>query len=260
MSRSAKKYIKLWSMLLLFIVIGGSSLCFVFLYTWPEQASGIGILLLKGEIGQVLSPKDGTIERWLMEEGHEIHTGEPLLILRSYKNPFEQSSVMAPASGYLAEIIAYPGSTVNAGDSLALITASGDRRKDLELIGFVSSLDGKKLAPGMRAYVWPSVTDRHKDGALLAEVKRVGMLPTSKAALKSLVKIPELAKYLRNSLQGEPFLVVLTLLPDEKNVSGYAWNGPGPSFLLDYGIIADFSITYAEPSLINALLPWRMGK
>ena len=141
------------------------------------------------------------------------------------------------------------------GESLALITALGDVRHHLELIGFVSSLEGKKISLGMKARIWPSISNTYHDGALLATVKQVGKLPMAKAAVQSIIKIPGLAKYIRNKIEAEPFLVVLALDKDPKQTSGYRWSKAGPSFELDSGVIADFDIIYDEQSLLARSFP-----
>lgn len=253
-SKTAKSYVSVWAALLFFVFLIIISVVFAALYTVQETVKGLGIFLVKGEIGQVISPTDATVVRWLVEESDEVNTQEKVVILRPFDESRGEIYVSATRNGHIAEIIAYPGTPVSIGESLALITAPGDKRKELEIVGFVSSLAGKKIKPGMKTLVWPSITGI-KEGALLATVKRVGKLPTSKAALKSLIKIPSLAKYIRNRIEDEPFLVVLSLVPDENQISGYRWNGPGPTFELDYGIIADFSIIYAQPSLLELLWP-----
>lgn len=253
--KTAKSYISLWPALLFFLLLIVAAFAFGLLFTWPQTINGLGILLVKGEIGQVVSPINATVERWLLEESDEVKVGQEALLLRPNDEPNKLVSIKAQSSGHIAEILAYPGTHVRIGDGLALLTAQGDKRKDLELIGFVSSLSGKKVKAGMKALVWPSVTSAQSEGAIVAVVKRVGKLPTAKAALKSLVKIPELAKYIRNRIEDEPFLVVLTLLPDDTQISGYAWQGKGPLFELDYGIVADFSITYSTTSLLTRLWP-----
>lgn len=221
---------------------------------------GLGILLIKGEIGQIISLDEGIIEQWRVDEGEQVDKGDIVLTMRPLSNPLELKSLSARTSGFIAEIIAYPGTHVIKGESLALITAQGDKNKDLEVVGFVSSLSGKLLKPGMNALVYPSISDKKSGSALKAVIKKVGRLPTSKKALRSLVKIPELAKYMRTRIEAEPFLVILSLLEDQSNHTGYWWQGAVPSYELDYGIIADFSIIYDEPSIMARLWPSMMKR
>jgi Biotin-requiring enzyme len=254
-AKTAKSYIAFWPSFLFFALVLLSLVIFLLLFSWPKTVWGLGILLLRGEIGQVVSPRDAIVERWLVEEGDQVQAGEKVLLIRPHAHPLTTEQVVAPAAGYIAEILSYPGTSVSTGEGLALLTALGDKTKDLEVVGFVSSLSGKLLKPGMKALVYPSIADPKNTGALLATVKKVGKLPTSKAALKSLVKIPELAKYLRSRIEDEPFLVILSLTHDQQDHTGYRWSGAGPSYELDYGLIADFSIIYDQPTMLERLWP-----
>ena len=107
----------------------------------------------------------------------------------------------------------------------------------------------------MVAEIAPSIIDQQAYGYVLGQVSGVGRLPMSKAAIKSVIKIPEVAHYIREQIKAEPFIVKLSLTPKLGSKTGYAWTGPGPSFALDSGIIADFSIIVAKKSLLARLLP-----
>lgn len=247
-----------WALAIVFVALVGSILLSLIL-VHPEQVSGVGMLLLKGEIGQILSPATGTLEAWLKEEGEQLKKGETVAKLLDYEKQ-EEIPIISHNDGVMAEMVSYANSKVDKGDTLAIITSLGDVRKDLELVGFVSSLEGKKIQSGMKALVSPSVSDDFRAGQMMAVVKKVGKLPMSKASVQSLIKIPEVAKYIRSQIEAEPFVVYLTLLPDEKNITGYRWSGPGPSFTLDSGTYAEISITIAEPTIFSLLWPHWLRK
>lgn len=257
---SAKSYCW-WPALIILTGLLIAFFVFASLYIVPRVVPGLGILLVQGELGEVLSPSEALLDSWLVEEGDALKINQPLAKIRTPEH-LELVDILAPQEGLMAEIIAYPGTQVKKGESLALITSLGDVRHHLELVGFVSSLEGKKITPGMKARVWPSITSASHEGALLAKVKQVGKLPMAKAAVQSIIKIPGLAKYIRNKIEAEPFLVVLALEKDEHHKSGYAWSKSGPSFELDSGVIADFDIIYDEESLLARSLPalsrWRL--
>lgn len=250
----AKSYRWWWPALAFLTLLVMAFLVFSGFYLVPRLVPGLGILLVEGELGEVTSPSDGTLESWLVEEGDTLNKGQTLARIRTFEKS-ELNDIWAPQSGLMAEIIAYTGTQVKKGESLALITSRGDVRHHLELIGFVSSLEGKKIRPGMKARIWPSITSAYHDGALLARVKQVGKLPMAKAAVQSIIKIPGLAKYIRNKIEAEPFLVILALDIDSKQPSGYRWSKRGPSFELDSGVMADFDIIYDEQSLLRLSFP-----
>lgn len=224
-------------------------------FIYPQKIDGLGLLLIKGEVGQVLSPTSGTISAWLLDEGSQIKAGDVLALIQDYSSSANLHKVLSHSEGFVAEIIAYPNTAVKRGQALAIITSAGDPRRDLELVGFVSALKGKKIRPGMKAIIDPTVTDPYTEGHLTAVVKRVGRLPMTKAAIQSVVKIPEVAKYIRGQLEAEPFVVVLNLVADEQHITGYRWTGRGPSFVLDSGVFGSFQVIYDEPSLLALLWP-----
>jgi len=250
-------------LLVAFLLITVGIIIFLMLYTYPQQIKGLGLLLIHGDLKQIPSPATGTIEEWSKEEGDVVKANEEIALLLTNDNAESIKKVRSKVDGILAEILVYQNTSVMKNQALALLTNLGDVREDLEVIGFVSSLDGKKIKPGMKALIDPSIVDPRIHGHLKGRVKRVGKLPMTKSALSSLVKIPELAKYIRERIEAEPFVVVLSILRDKNHQTGYEWTGPGPNFLLDSGIIADISIIIFEPTLLSMLLPsWflsRMG-
>jgi hypothetical protein len=108
----------------------------------------------------------------------------------------------------------------------------------------------------MQVLVAPSIVNPLVSGYMVAKVKRVGKLPMSKAAVQSLVKIPEVAHYIRDQLNAEPFIVIAMPKLNDNNITGYEWTGPGPKMSLDSGIIAHFTIITQEESLSNKILPF----
>ena len=251
---SAKNYRWWWPLVSLLFLLLAALLVFFALYHVPRAVKGLGILLVQGELAHVVSPDYGILDSWFIEEGAPVDNNQALAKLITPQN--HNISIKAPKQGTMAEIIAYPGTQVSKGENIALISPYGDARHHLELIGFVSSLEGKKIKAGMTAHIWPSITNSYHDGALIAKVKQVGKLPMAKAAVQSIIKIPSLAKYIRNNIEAEPFLVILALEVDPKHPSGYRWTKTGPSFELDSGIISNFDIIYDSPSLLELSWPF----
>lgn len=241
-------------LLVALLTIATGMIIFSSLYIYPQKIPGLGFIVLHGDLKQILSPVSGTIEKWLKEEGDEVNANEDVVMI--FQNDDKSiKKVSSKVDGIIAEIIAYPDTAVGINQPLAIITNRGDVRSDLEVIAFVSSLDGKKIEPGMEALIDPSITNSAQEGHLIGKVKRVGKLPMSKAALLSLIKIPELAKYIRERIEAEPFVVILSLVRNHQHKTGYEWSGPGPIFALDSGIIADVSIVISKPTILSILLP-----
>lgn len=233
---------------LMFLVMAANTI-------YPQKVAGIGMLLFRGDLSEVFCPVDGNLVTWQVEEGDAVNEGDPLAFVLEFDHK-ETTTIFANRTGIVAEIIAYGQTPVRVGQVLAIISPPGDARHDLELIGFVSSLDGKKVAPGMKAYLDPTITDPHRHGHMIATVKRVGKLPITKAAILSLIKIPEVADYIRSQIEAEPFVVTLAPLKDENHVTGYRWTGPGPAFAMDSGVFARMNVIYEQQSFLHVMWPW----
>ncbi len=78
----------------------------------------------------VLLPKwgmgmnDGTIVKWLKQEGDPVEEGDPLCEIESAK---VNADVEAPGAGTLAQVVVPEGMTVDTGSLLAVILAAGEQ-------------------------------------------------------------------------------------------------------------------------------------
>ena len=66
-----------------------------------------------------VSVSEGTITRWLKQEGEQIEADEPLLEISTDKVDTE---VPSPASGTLTQILVQEGETVDVGTKLAVLS------------------------------------------------------------------------------------------------------------------------------------------
>src|SRR5947208_2602688 len=69
-----------------------------------------------------VSVSEGTVTRWLKQEGETIAADEPLLEISTDKVDTE---VPSPGTGIVAQILVQEGETVEVGTKLALITPEG---------------------------------------------------------------------------------------------------------------------------------------
>src|SRR5881394_4457217 len=70
-----------------------------------------------------VSVSEGTITRWLKQEGEQIEADEPLLEISTDKVDTE---VPSPASGVLTQILVQEGATVDVGTKLGQIGGAAD--------------------------------------------------------------------------------------------------------------------------------------
>src|SRR5436305_68897 len=69
-----------------------------------------------------VSVSEGTITRWLKQEGEQVEADEPLLEISTDKVDTE---VPSPGSGTLTQILVQEGETVDVGTKLAVIGGDG---------------------------------------------------------------------------------------------------------------------------------------
>ena len=70
-----------------------------------------------------MNMEDGTLTKWLVEEGDEIAEGQPLVEIETAKI---NSELESPASGVVAHIMADEGSLVKVGELVAVIAEPGE--------------------------------------------------------------------------------------------------------------------------------------
>ncbi|RPJ10504.1 MAG: hypothetical protein EHM36_03310, partial [Deltaproteobacteria bacterium] len=70
-----------------------------------------------------LTMTEGSIERWLKQEGDRIEKGEPLLEIITEKLNFQYE---APASGILRKILHFEGETVPVSTPIAIMAEEGE--------------------------------------------------------------------------------------------------------------------------------------
>ena len=70
-----------------------------------------------------MNMEDGTLTKWLVNEGEEISEGQPLVEVETAKI---NSELESPASGVVAHIMAAEGSLVKVGEIVAVIGAPGE--------------------------------------------------------------------------------------------------------------------------------------
>jgi 2-oxoglutarate dehydrogenase E2 component (dihydrolipoamide succinyltransferase) len=84
------------------------------------MATGTAIDVVMPQMG--VSVSEGTITKWLKNEGEAIEADEPLLEISTDKVDTE---VPSPGTGVLTEVLVQEGQTVDVGTKLAVIGGDG---------------------------------------------------------------------------------------------------------------------------------------
>lgn len=175
--------------------------------------------------------------------------------LESVKTRLKLSTdVISPYTGRVLEIKLDENSIVQVGSSILNMELMGDAIKDLEVVVFVSSLDGKKVKSGMDIYISPSTIKREEYGYMIGKVTSVSEFPTSGQGMMRILQNEQLVRQL--SAGAAPIQINADLTPDTNTSSGYKWTSPGgPPIVIQSGTLGTASITVRAQRPISLVIP-----
>ena len=164
------------------------------------------------------------------------------------------TDVISPYSGRVLEIKLDENSIVQAGSSILNMELMGDSIKDLEVVVFVSSLDGKKVKPGMDIFISPSTIKREDYGYMVGKVTAVAEFPSTSQGMMRIMQNQELVKQL--SAGAAPIQINADLTPDAGATSGFKWTSPGgPPLLIQSGTLGTANISVRSQRPISLVIP-----
>jgi len=131
---------------------------------------------------------------------------------------------------------------------------AGDSIKDLEVVVFVSSLDGKKVKPGMDIFISPSTIKREDYGYMVGKVTAVAEFPSTSQGMMRILQNQQLVQQL--SAGAAPIQINADLTPDAGATSGYKWTSPGgPPVLIQSGTLGTANISVRSQRPISLVIP-----
>ena len=164
------------------------------------------------------------------------------------------TDVISPYSGRVLEIKLDENSVVQAGSSILNMELAGDSIKDLEVVVFVSSLDGKKVKPGMDIFISPSTIKREDYGYMVGKVTAVSEFPSTSQGMMRILQNQQLVQQL--SAGAAPIQINADLTPDAGATSGYKWTSPGgPPVLIQSGTLGTANISIRSQRPISLVIP-----
>jgi hypothetical protein len=221
----------------------------------PATVSGRGLLVRAGGVLELEAPANGRVTRLGVQLGDRIVEQQVLAMFQpSEGQPAAALELRAPRPGRVVELLTVAGAVAKKGQPL-LRLGSTDSRLEVHL--YVDGAEAGALRPGLRVLVSPVTAPRDQYGYLLGHVVAVGEAPVSAASVGQLVRNERVAADLLG--QGAPIEVLVTLEPDERSPSGYAWSSSRGPASLPSGILCGASITVAERRPIAWLLPGLRG-
>ena len=105
-----------------------------------------------------VSVSEGTITKWLKQEGEQVEADEPLLEISTDKVDTE---VPSPGSGTLTQILVQEGATVDVGTKLAVIGGEGGgatSTDDIPEPATAQAAAESAATSTFRQACWPSVS------------------------------------------------------------------------------------------------------
>ena len=159
--------------------------------------------------------------------------------------------IRAPVSGRITEIKAQVGAVLQAGESVLGIQ-TGD--EGLDVLIYVSTADGKRVAPGMPARVSPNTVRHVEYGYMTGVVESISQFPASVDSMAAILQNQELAETFSNS--GTPYSGRIALTPDPASASGYAWtSAKGAEVEITSGTVARVEIEVESQPPITLVIP-----
>lgn len=181
---------------------------------------------------------------------HEIHEQERV-VAEIENRANERRLVRTPVDGFVAEIRVNEGQTVGPDDILMTVAEGDD---DVEVLGFLSPVDGRRVEPGMIVHVIPTSVKKEEFGTMRGTVLSVSEQPVSLSRINVLVRDEELAKSF--VADGVPYLTRVRLFEDASRPSGYEWSaGSGPPFPIRVGTRVALEVVVREQPPISLVVP-----
>lgn len=160
--------------------------------------------------------------------------------------------IRAPVSGRIIEIKAQNGATLGPGESVMSIETGGE---GLDVLSYISALDGKSVEEGMSVLVTPATVRREEFGSMIGTVEYVSEFPASLNGMVAVLRNQELAGTF--SASGPPYPARIALTPDATTRSGFAWTSPQATRLeITPGTLATVEIRASTQSPAALVLPW----
>ena len=164
----------------------------------------------------------------------------------------ETGRIRAPVSGRVTEVKAQVGATLGSGESVISIETGGE---GLDVLIYVSPLDGKRVKVGLPALVSPATVRREKYGSMLGSVESLSEFPASLNGMIAVLQNQDLAKTFSRDGPPYPGRVALTL--DSSTTSGFAWTSPhAVDVKITPGTLATVEVKVSSEPPIALAVPW----
>ncbi len=220
--------------------------------TVSTKVTGQGILLRQGGLGSVVATHTGEITEFHVLAGEIVREGQLVASLFSSNGvgASQLRYISSQNTGRIVELVVDEGSYVREGDRL-LITEPLD--VELEAVIYLSTDEGKRVLSSMDVEISPSTVRPEEYGYMLGRVKSVSPYPLSIQAMTRTLGTAELARQFAST--GQPYEVVVELLRNSQNVSGFEWSSRGPNTTIESGTVCLAKVVVERQRPIHLVIP-----
>ncbi|HEX2095309.1 MAG TPA: NHLP bacteriocin system secretion protein [Longimicrobiaceae bacterium] len=164
------------------------------------------------------------------------------------------STLTSAYTGRVVEVTTERGRIVGRGEPVLMVDRTGRNARELEVVVYVPSAQGKKIRPGMEIQIVPSTVQKEEHGYLLGTVSYVSDFPTTPNGMRRVLKNQQLVTALSGT--DAPFEVHARLVPDPRSPSAYRWSSSrGPQIEIQSGTLATASIVVERRRPISVMIP-----
>jgi HlyD family secretion protein len=176
--------------------------------------------------------------------------------IRALKEKLDlHSRVICPRAGRILEIYKDVGKVINTGEPLVNMEVIEEEAKPLSAFLYFHPIEGKRIKPGMRVHVSPSVVKQEEYGNIVGKVTQVSGFPASQRGMLRALRNEDLVKSL--CAGGAPIVVTIALIPDRATPSGYRWSsGSGPPIAIQSGTICSAAVVIRKQTPASLVLPF----
>jgi hypothetical protein len=237
---------RVWYAFIAVVVLLGIALLWGIFGSIPVTVSGTGILTRGGAQTTLKAPKDGTLQKLLVNTGDSVTQGQVLAVLQ------DNQQMTSPIVGRVLSIAAHEGDKLSANSDLFVIESIDEAANPLKAILFINAIDGQSITLGMDVQLAPSTVRTSDTGFLRGKVVSISQAPVSPERIAKVLNSTDLSQtYFSNGTYVE---VQIDLVSAPDTVSGYQWSSSkGSPFKLQSGTLTSASIQVGTQRPISLL-------
>jgi hypothetical protein len=203
----------------------------------PQETHATGILThTEGSI-YFESPYAGQITGVYVSLGSVFPVNTPLFTIQTDSGI---RTVRSITGGRIISVVGSVGQEVSRGAQLAVIERIDGPQDPLVAVLYVPQVSAGLVHPGSEVDLTIASAPADKFGVLRGTVQSIGQFPQTQAQILNFLGDSQLAQ--RFSQQGQPFEVVVRLLP-AKTTSGFKWSrSGGPPYQVDSRTLVSASV------------------